>query len=177
VQHVSRISNFAVMIISLIAAIDKNNAIGKDNQLMWRIRDDLKLFKRTTLNHVIVMGRKSYESIGKPLSNRTNVVVTRKRDYQPEGVLVFHSLDAVFEHYEKTEDEIFVIGGGEIYRQSLDNAHMLHISHIDVAAEAPDTYFPKVKWEEWKSVYEESYEKSDVNDHAFRYVMYERVSD
>jgi len=112
------------MKISIIVAIAENGAIGRNNQLLWHIKDDLQLFKRTTLNHVIVMGRKSYESIGRPLPNRTNVVVTRKRDYRPEGVLVFHSLNDVFEHFQKIgEEEIFVIGGGEIYRQSLDDAH------------------------------------------------------
>lgn len=163
------------MRISIIVAIAENNAIGKDNKLLWHIRDDLKLFKRTTLNHVIVMGRKSYESIGRPLPNRRNVVVTRKRDYQPEGVEVFLSLNSVFEHFRKTEEEIFVIGGGEIYRQTLDDAHILHISHVATRVEDADTYFPNVNWEEWKLVSEEHYDKKEFNDFAFDYRVYERV--
>ncbi|MFT5723152.1 MAG: dihydrofolate reductase [Bacteroidia bacterium] len=163
------------MKIHLIAAIATNNAIGKDNQLLWHIRDDLQLFKRTTLNHVIIMGRKSYESIGRPLPKRTNVVITRKRDYQPEGVMVFNSLNEAFDHFRKSEKEVFVIGGGEIYRQSLDDAHILHISHVDVSVEDADTFFPKVKWEEWEAVEEQKFEASEVNDYAFQYRRYLKI--
>lgn len=163
------------MQIHLIAAIAQNNAIGKDNQLLWHIKDDLQLFKKTTLNNVIIMGRKSYESIGRPLPKRTNVVITRKRDYQPEGVMVFNSLNQAFDHFRKTESEVFVIGGGEIYRQSLDDAHVLHISHVDVSVEEADTFFPKVKWEEWKVVEEQSFDASEVNDFSFTYRHYEKV--
>ena len=160
------------MKIHIIAAIAQNNAIGKDNQLLWHIKDDLQLFKKTTLNNVIIMGRKSYESIGRPLPKRTNVVITRKRDYQPEGVLVFNSLNKAFDHFRKTESEVFVIGGGEIYRQSLDDAHVLHISHVDVSVENADTFFPNVKWEEWEVEFETSFEKSASNDHDFTYKRY-----
>lgn len=165
------------MKIHLIAAIAKNNAIGKDNQLLWHIKDDLQLFKKTTLNNVIIMGRKSYESIGRPLPKRTNVVITRKRDYQPEGVLVFNSLNNAFDHFRKTEAEVFVIGGGEIYRQSLDDAHVLHISHVDVSVEDADTFFPKVKWEEWRVEESETFEASDTNDFGFTYRRYLRKSE
>ncbi len=162
------------MKISIIVAIAENRAIGKDNQLLWHISDDLKLFKRTTLDHVIIMGRKSYESIGRPLPRRTNVVITRKKDYQPEGVLVFSSLNAAFDYFRNKEDEVFVIGGGQIYRQSLDDAHVLHVSHVNTNVEDADTFFPRVKWDEWKEVYHESYEQTDKNDHAFDYKVYER---
>ena len=165
------------MKIHLIAAIAKNNAIGKDNQLLWHIKDHLQLFKKTTLNNVIIMGRKSYESIGRPLPKRTNVVITRKRDYQPEGVLVFNSLNNAFDHFRKTEAEVFVIGGGEIYRQSLDDAHVLHISHVDVSVEDADTFFPKVKWEEWRVEESETFEASDTNDFGFTYRRYLRKSE
>jgi len=161
------------MKINIIAAIAQNNAIGKDNKLLWHIKDDLQLFKKTTLNHVIIMGRKSYESIGRPLPKRTNVVVTRKRDYQPEGVLVFNSLNEVFDHFDKKgEEDVYVIGGGEIYRQSLDDAHVLHISHVDVSIEDADTFFPNTKWDQWEVTHEESYEASDVNDYGFTYKQY-----
>ena len=160
------------MQIHLIAAIAQNNAIGKDNQLLWHIKDDLQLFKRTTLNQVIIMGRKSYESIGRLLPKRTNVVITRKRDYQPEGVIVFNSLNAAFDHFRKTEIEVFVIGGGEIYRQSLDDAHVLHISHVETSVEDADTFFPKVKWEEWSEIEQQSYSASPSNDFGFIYKKY-----
>lgn len=163
------------MIISIIVAIAENNAIGKDNKLLWHIKDDLQLFKRTTLNHVIIMGRKSYESIGRPLPKRTNVVITRSRDYQPEGVMVFHSLNDAFDHFKKTEEEVFVIGGGEIYRQSLDDAHKLHISHVHTTVEDADTFFPKVNWQDWKEVKQEDFKKNESNDHDFTYRVYERL--
>jgi dihydrofolate reductase len=160
------------MKIHIIAAIATNNAIGRDNQLLWHIKDDLQLFKKTTLNHVIIMGRKSYESIGRPLPKRTNVVITRKRDYAPEGVMVFNSLNAAFAHFEKSEDAVYVIGGGEIYRQSVDDAHEMHISHVDVSVEDADTFFPKVKWEEWEVIESQSFGASEVNDHGFTYKRY-----
>ncbi len=163
------------MKISIIAAIAENGAIGRNNQLLWHIKDDLQLFKRTTLDHVIVMGRKSYESIGRPLPRRTNVVVTRKRDYRPDGVLVFHSLNEVFSHFRKKgEEEIFVIGGGEIYRQSIDDANEMHISHVHTTVNDADTFFPTVKWEQWRSVVKEDFEKSEGNDFAFTYKKYIR---
>ena len=162
------------MKIHVIAAIAENNAIGKDNQLLWHIKDDLQLFKKTTLNHVIIMGRKSYESIGRPLPKRTNVVVTRKRDYQPEGLLVFNSLNNAFAHFEKLGEDVFVIGGGEIYRQSVDDAHELHISHVDTSVEDADTFFPKVKWAEWQEEESEAYEASPENDFGFTYRRYSR---
>ncbi len=162
------------MRISVIVAIAENNAIGRDNQLLWHIKDDLQLFKKTTLNHVIIMGRKSFESIGRPLPKRTNVVITRKQNYQPEGVLVFNSLNDAFRHFEKTEEEIFVIGGGEIYRQTLDDAHVLHISHVHTTIEDADTYFPKVKWNEWNVDSEQHYPKSEDNDFSFTYKVYSK---
>ncbi|MCB0734311.1 MAG: dihydrofolate reductase [Bacteroidetes bacterium] len=163
------------MRISIIAAVAENGAIGKDNQLLWHIRDDLKLFKRTTLGHPIIMGRKSFESIGKALPGRTNVVITRKSHYQPENVLVFNSLNQAFDHFlEIGEDEVFVIGGGEIYRQSLNDANRLHLSHVHATVEDADTWFPTVDFSQWEQIEEESFEQSDVNQHAFTYRVYER---
>ena len=166
---------FALMRISIIAAIAKNNAIGHNNQLLWHIKDDLQLFKRTTLNHVIIMGRKSYESIGRPLPKRTNVVITRKQNYQPDGVLVFQSLNSAFDHFRnKNIEEIFVIGGGEIYRQSVDNADVLHISHVNTSVEDAEVFFPKVDWKSWECVHSEHFEKNESNDFDFDYKVYTR---
>jgi dihydrofolate reductase len=163
------------MKISIIAAVAENRAIGKDNQLLWHIKDDLKLFKRETLGHVILMGRKSFESIGKPLPKRTNVVITRSRDFREEGVQVFHSLSEALEHFRTEKlDDLFVLGGGEIYRQSIDTADVLHISHVHAKPEDADTFFPDVKWDEWEAVHEKSYAKNDGNDYAFTYKVYER---
>lgn len=164
------------MKISIIVAIAKNNAIGRNNQLLWHIKDDLQLFKKTTLNHVIIMGRKSYESIGRPLPKRTNVVITRKANYQPDGVLVFKSLNAAFDHFRKLNtDEVFVIGGGEIYRQTLDDADVLHISHVNTNVEDAEVFFPKVDWKLWECIHSEAFEKKEGNDFGFEYKVYRRL--
>jgi len=162
------------MIISLIAAVAKDLAIGKDNDLLWRLRDDLKLFKSTTLGHPIVMGRKSFESIGKPLPGRRNIIITRKRDYQVEGAEVCRSINEMYSMFEGTDQEIFILGGGEIYRQTLDDAHQLYISHVDAEYPEADTFFPKIKWEEWKEVSCQEFEADDRNDHSFRFCKYQR---
>ncbi|NNJ55844.1 MAG: dihydrofolate reductase, partial [Bacteroidia bacterium] len=118
--------------ISLIVAIAENGAIGKDNQLLWRIRDDLKLFKAATNGHVVIHGRKSFESIGKPLPNRSNVIITRNKEYVPNGAFLTHSLDEALSLANKLEQnaEIFILGGAEIYRQALPLIDKLYISHV-----------------------------------------------
>jgi len=160
------------MKISLIVAISENNAIGKDNQLLWHIRDDLQLFKRTTLNHVIIMGRKSYESIGKPLPKRTTVIITRQSDYQVPGTIVFNSLERALEYFKGKEDVVFITGGGEIYKQSMPYVNEMHISHVKTTVDDADTFFAEVDYSEWQVVEEETYEASEVNEHGFTYKRY-----
>lgn len=163
------------MKISIIAAVAKNLAIGRDNQLLWHIRDDLKLFKHTTLNHVVIMGRKSFESIGKALPNRVNAVITRKHDFQIDGVLVFNSLHQAFDHFRAIgEEEVFVIGGGEIYRQAMDDADVLHISHVDTTVSDADTFFPAVNWNHWHCMHEQQFDPGEFNDFGFTYRKYVR---
>jgi len=162
------------MIISVIAAIAQDRAIGKDNDLLWQLRDDLKLFKETTLGHPVVMGRKSFESIGRPLPGRRNIVVTRKRDYEIEGAEVYRSIKEVYALFENSDEEIFILGGGEVYRQTLDDAHKLYISNVEAKYPEADTYFPKIKWEEWTEIESESFGKNESNDHAFVFSLYKR---
>ena len=111
--------------ITIIAAIGKNNELGKDNQLLWHLPADLKHFKNLTSGHPIIMGRKTYESIGKPLPNRTNIVVSRKDDRFEEGILIVPSLKDAIKHAKKINENIFIIGGGEIYRNTIDMADRL----------------------------------------------------
>ena len=160
------------MKVSLIVAISENNAIGKDNQLLWHIRDDLQLFKRTTLNHVIIMGRKSYESIGKPLPKRTTVIITRQTDYHVPGTLVFNSLERALEYFDGKEDVVFITGGGEIYKHSLPFVDEMHISHVKTTVDDADTFFPEVDYTSWQVVEEETYDASEVNQHGFTYKRY-----
>ena len=162
------------MKFKIIVAMSENRAIGKDNQLLWKIKDDLKLFKANTLNHTVLMGRKSFESIGRPLPNRHNVVVTRSKYFDATGVEVFRSLNEALEELKSRGEDVFILGGGQIYKQSLDDADELYISHVDALTEDADTFFPEVDWNQWKCVEEKEYSASDVNEHAFVFRRYIR---
>lgn len=156
--------------ISIIAAIGKNRELGKKNKLLWHIPDDLPRFKKLTLGHPIVMGRKTFESIGRPLPNRTNIVVTRDSSYEVEGVVVVHSIEkAIEEAKKKDKEEIFVIGGGQIYEQALPFADRLYLTIVDAQAEA-DTYFPD--YSEFKKIISE--EKNESEDLRYSYLILEK---
>lgn len=127
--------------ISIICAITKNRAIGKNNDLLFKIKSDLARFKEITSGHPIIMGRKTYESIGRPLPNRTNIVISRDLDLKIDNVDVLPSLEKAFEKY-KNEKEIFVIGGGQIYNQAIEYADRLYLTIIDREITDADTFFP-----------------------------------
>ena len=128
--------------IAIISSVGRTREIGKGNNLIWRISEDLKRFKSLTTGHVIVMGRKTYQSIGRPLPNRTNIVVTRNKDFSAEGVTVAHSLDQALElAREKEKETIFIIGGAEIYKEILPQVDELYLTVIDDSKEA-DSFFP-----------------------------------
>lgn len=158
------------MPISLIAALDKQNVIGKENALPWYLPEDLKRFRKLTTGKTVLMGRKTYDSIinrlGKPLPNRKNVVVTRdSRLKAPEGVIVYNDLNKAISDL-KNED-LFVIGGGQIYAQTIGKADTLYITHVDMEA-AGDVYFPKIDSKKWRKVEEEKHEH-------FSFCMYKRA--
>lgn len=137
------------MKISIIVALAKGNAIGRNGDLLFHFSDDLRNFKRVTMGHPVIMGRKTFESLpGGALSGRQNIVITRNRNYDAPGITVVdslqHALDAV-----KPGDEPFIIGGGEIYRRALPLANVLHLTVIDAAVEDADTFFPEINPEEW----------------------------
>lgn len=144
--------------ISIIAAIQKNNrGLGNENQLSYRIPDDLKRFKALTTGHPIIMGRKTFESIGRPLPNRTNIVVTRSTDWKHEGVTIASSIEEAIEIAKKIEnDEIFIVGGGQIYTQALPLGDRLYLTLID-GDEKADTFFP-----EYESLFKNEVEKSEL---------------
>ena len=130
--------------ISLICALGSNRAIGRNGDLIWRISDDLKRFKRITYGHPIIMGRKTYESIGRPLPGRTNIVITGNKSYSADGCIVTHSIEDALNVAadSKGADEIFIIGGGEIYRQTINQANRLYLTLVEDEPEDADTFFP-----------------------------------
>jgi dihydrofolate reductase len=158
--------------ISLIVAVAKNNAIGANNQLPWYLPEDLKRFKELTTGKVVIMGRKTFDSIvaklGKPLPNRTSVVITRQANLKvPEGVIIQSSLEDALRSYGGSS-EIFIIGGGEIYRQGIDLADRLYVTHINQAVEGADTFFPAINPAVWRNTSTEKF-----SDYSF--ALYERI--
>lgn len=130
-------------VISIIAAIGSKRELGKDNKLLWRIPEDMKRFRQLTEGHAVIMGRKTFESIGKPLSNRTNIVISRNPDSCPEGVIVCASIEQAIERARQEDtDEIFIIGGGEVYKQAMPFADKLYLTVVRASAPA-DTRFPE----------------------------------
>lgn len=163
------------MKISLIAAVAENGVIGRDNDMPWHLPDDFAFFKRKTSHHPIIMGRKSLEALGKPLPNRTNIVITRNSDFTAQGVTVVHTLDdAIAEAKVVNQTEIFVIGGAEIYKMALPNATTLYLTEIHRAYEG-DTYFPTFDKNEWKEVSRTPHPADDRHEVGFDFVTYERL--
>ena len=155
--------------ISIIVAVARGGVIGADGKMPWHIPEDLQYFKRTTTGHVIVMGRKTFESLGRPLPNRTNVVVTRQKDYRPEGVEVVHSLEDAVRKYP----DAFIIGGAEIYRQALTLADKLYLTRIDAAYEG-DTFFPDWSEADWQLVSSEHHARGETFPDPFEFLVYRR---
>lgn len=157
------------MLISLIAALDRRRGIGKDNQLPWRLPADLKRFRELTTGHHIITGRKTYESIGKPLPGRTTIIITRNRDYKAEGCFIVHSLNEALElARSRGEQEVFVIGGAEIYAQALPLADRLYLTLVDAGVEA-DAFFPAFEENEWLLAEESCHAPDEKNTLATVY--------
>ncbi|WP_144461083.1 dihydrofolate reductase [Siminovitchia fortis] len=159
--------------ISFLWAQDENGLIGNNNELPWRLPADLKYFKKTTMGHPIVMGRKTYESIGRPLPERTNIILTRDEEYRAEGCLVFHSKEKLLEWIEENGSEVFITGGSEIFKLFLDVADRLYVTKIRAAFEG-DTYFPKMDWEKWRLISAVKGPKDDKNPYDYEFQIYER---
>ncbi|MFC3885238.1 type 3 dihydrofolate reductase [Bacillus songklensis] len=158
--------------ISLIAAMDENRLIGKNNDLPWRLPADLAYFKKVTMGRTVVMGRKTFESIGKPLPGRENVIVTSRQDYKAEGAAVVHSLDELlaFDNHSK---ELFIIGGARLYEQTLPHANRLYLTEIQEQFEG-DTYFPVFNQSEWNVIFKEQGVKDEKNSYTYFFTIYER---
>lgn len=160
-------------VVTLIAAAGENNELGKDNDLVWHLPDDFKRFKILTTGHYIIMGRRTFETFPKLLPNRTHVVITRKENYSPEGAIVVHSIDEALE-VAKNDEQPFVIGGGEIYKLSLEKADRIELTRVHGTFDA-DTYFPEFNEENWKLVSSEFHPKDDRHNYSFTYLTYDRV--
>lgn len=162
------------MNISCIVAVAKNNVIGKDNGIPWYLPKDLQYFKKMTMGRHILMGRANYESIGKPLPKRTNVIITRDPYYIVSNCLIAHSIEeALGIAYDNGEEDAFIIGGGNIYEQTKDLWDTLYITEIDLEVEG-DTFFPEIDYDLWNLVSEEAHEPDEKNEHAYTFKVYQR---
>lgn len=159
--------------LSIVVAVGKNNIIGKENGLLWHLPNDLKHFRKITEGHTIIMGRKTFESIGRVLPNRRHIVLTRSSDFQVEGVEKASSIEEVLKLVEN-EEEAFVIGGGEIYRQFLPLVQRIYMTEVDIEKDA-DVFFPVIDSLEWKVVEEEPGVLDERNTIPHRFLILERV--
>ena len=159
--------------ISIIVAIAKNYAIGKDNELLWHISEDLRRFKRITSGHQVIMGKKTYESLPvRPLKNRTNIVITDDPNEMFEGCVTVNSIDQALDHCNDRE-ESFVIGGGSVYRQFLPFVNKLYLTWVEKEFDA-DTFFPEIDFSEWKLVEKEEHFSESPNDFSYTFLIYEK---
>lgn len=160
--------------ISLIAAVAENGVIGLGQAMPWRLSSDMRRFRQLTMGKPVIMGRKTFATLGKPLSGRTNIVVTRDRSFASPGAITAHSLDDALASPEAgAADEIMVIGGGEIYAAAIGRAERLYITHVE-ARPAGDTLFPAIDPASWRAVREEQLPAGEKDSAATRFVVYER---
>lgn len=159
--------------ITLIVAAAENNAIGKGNRMPWHLPNDFKYFKEKTLNHSVVMGRKTFESIGKPLPERRNIVMTKNTNYLHEEVDVANNIDELL-LYCRDEREIFIIGGAEIYKQTLPLAHKVLLTRVHTTVDG-DAFFPELPANEWKLISAKKHEKDDRHAFDYTFEVYERI--
>jgi len=157
--------------ISISVAVAKNNVIGKDNKLLWHISEDLKRFKQITSNKKMIMGRKTFESLPGILPNREHIIVTRDENFNVDSdkVTIVHDLNSLVEKYSKCEDEIFVIGGAEIYKQLLPYTQKIYLTKIDETFEG-DTYFPEINYDEFKMNYVSEQLIDEKNSLKYRFI-------
>jgi dihydrofolate reductase len=164
------------MIVSAIVAAGTNGVIGKDNELPWHLSGDLKYFKRKTLDHHVIMGKNTFFSIGFPLPKRTNIVLTRDPYFVADGIYVAHSVYEALEiAYDAEDDEVFIIGGAQVYHAAMNYLDKIYLTRVDVSLEG-DVYFPALSPDEWKMVSEEKRPADDKNDHDYSFRVYERLT-
>lgn len=159
--------------ITMIAAAGENNELGKNNGLLWHLPDDFKRFKKITSGHHIIMGRKTFESFPKPLSNRIHIVITRSKNYQKEGAVVVHSLKEALE-IASVDPQPFIIGGGEIYAMALPITDIIELTRVHETFAGADTFFPEFSKENWQLVANTNHEKDEKHNYSFSYQTWAR---
>ena len=163
------------MIISLIVAKSRNNVIGKSGTIPWHLPADLKYFKKVTLGHHIIMGRKTYESIGRPLPGRTNIVVTRNKAYTAEGCVIVNSVEAGLAFARMNEEqEVFIVGGSTLYNEIIPEAEKMYITEVDLLVLDGDTFFPEYDEQMWIESNQYPYVADEVNKFNYTMYIYER---
>ncbi len=165
------------MLLSAIVAVARNGVIGDGDDIPWRLSTDLKYFKKTTSGHAVIMGRKTFATLDRPLPNRTNIILTRNLFFVATGTIVTHEIkEALTLATDLEEEEVFIIGGGEIYRQALPYCDRVYLTEVD--ADAPgEVTFPELDSREWKEISREAHPADDRNDHAFAFVVYDRIQE
>jgi len=158
--------------ISIIVAAAQNNAIGYKNQLLWHMPADLKFFKQTTIGHTVIMGRKTFESVGKPLPNRRNIIITTQKNYEVQGAEVVHSLEQALALCSSKEEH-FIVGGAEIYREALEKTDRIYFTLIYSEFEA-DAFFPPILQEFWQLTSESFHEADERNQFDYNFMIYEK---
>lgn len=161
------------MTVSLIAAMSRERAIGADNKMLWHLPKELAHFKRTTLNKTVLMGRKTYESLGKPLPNRRNVILTRQTGLQIEGCDIVHSVEEALQEYG--DGELMITGGGEVYQLFMPIADRLYLTEVDVNIANADAFFPEFDENQFQLISSEKVEKDEKNKYSFTIHTYDRV--
>ncbi len=161
--------------ITLIAAIAENNALGYQNNLLWHLPDDLKNFKLLTQHNVVIMGRKTYESIGKPLPNRINIVISSTLSSNDEDLKIVKNMTEAIALAKEYHTEIFIIGGGKIYKESLPLADKLHLTLIHATPNNADTFFPEIDFTHWELISETFHKKDEKHSVSFSYRTYKRI--
>ncbi|MBT8231130.1 MAG: dihydrofolate reductase [Saprospiraceae bacterium] len=163
------------MIISTIVAVGNNNVIGVDNDLPWHMPADLQFFKKTTLGFNVLMGRKSFDSVGRPLPGRTNIVVTRQNSFYHSGVITVHSIqEGILEAKKNNQEELFIIGGSNVYTQTKDLWNKLYLTKIDVDIPNGTAFFPEINFSNWNHTWEEKHKADEKNPHDFSFNLFTR---
>lgn len=164
------------MKVSIIVAQASNRGIGYDNKLMWRQSDDLKRFKQLTTGHTVIMGRKTFDSIGKPLPNRKNIIISRKADLQIDGCIVVNSIEAALQLAQnESASEVFIIGGGEIYALTLPISNTLYVTEINTDLNEADAFFPEIDKKIWKIDSTESFKADEKNQFDYQFINYSKI--
>lgn len=162
------------MIISFVVAASENNVIGKNNQLPWHLPNDLKFFKNTTWGMPVIMGRKTFESFGKMLTGRTNIVITSHKDWKADGVIAVSNLEeAVRAGAETDAKEVFIIGGGEIFKQAISLANKIYITRVHTVVEG-DAFFPEINESDWRQVSNLDFNADERHEYAYSFQLWER---